>query len=71
MPVYERCPRCGMTGLRNTGEYPEVAACIMCGFKAYRGGVRNDQPTVGPDGFQWAKLERRAKRDLAIFWGTA
>ena len=48
-------------------DFPEQGACVRCGHREYRGGVRNDEPTVGPDGFNWKRLEAKAKRDLAVF----
>ena len=65
MPLYQRCPRCFQMGLHSHVDYPESGRCLFCGHVEYRGGVRNEQPTVGPDGFQWERVEAKAKRDLA------
>ena len=66
MPLYERCPRCGLTGLHAHVNYPEAGACIHCGHVEYLGGIGRTKEGFGDQGADVLQepAMRRARRDM-------
>ena len=66
MALYERCPRCGHTGLHAHVDPPELGACLHCGHVTYRGGVGEAKSGLGDQGADVLRepAMRRAKADM-------